>query len=379
MAKPSTRSRPKIRAAINPPPNSADLIQRERRLMAPAGYAALLGVILFVASVFIQAGVGGAADTDFELLEQYNEHGSTLLLGDIVGGLGFLCFTFPLYILFRGAQARADRVRGALVAFAFIGPVLLAIQGPVQSIALKDAGEKFVQEAPAAEPQPSANEDAQQAKPADAKAAGTTEDQGGKTESGSAAAKGGEVTTTPTTEGSSTTTTTSDEGGDGESAEEKRAGDLIDDSGSVQFARALIFPALLGLVFGMVYISMWAMRVGLITRFWGTLGMALGVSLILLPFAQLLLVIWFLAIGILLLGRWPGGRPPAWDAGVAIPWTKPGEEAERAAPDTLEGQGREIPPEQAGVPDGGIDAPGDTNGDDPNAGGPPPRKRKRRS
>ena len=52
--------------------------------------------------------------------------------------------------------------------------------------------------------------------------------------------------------------------------------------------------------------------------------MALGaVSFIFFQFALL----WFVYLAFLLLGRVPGGRPPAWAAGEAIPWPSPGEKA----------------------------------------------------
>ena len=120
--------------------------------------------------------------------------------------------------------------------------------------------------------------------------------------------------------------------------------------------------------------------------------MALGVAVILLPFAQLALVIWFLALGVLLLGRWPRGTPAAWAAGTAIPWTRPGDEAGGAGGDALEGRGRDISgdkPDAPGPPDapGQPDAPtspqapegngvGDQNGSGGSEG--PRRKRKRR-
>ena len=73
----------------------------------------------------------------------------------------------------------------------------------------------------------------------------------------------------------------------------------------------------------MVYTCLHAMRTGLLTRFWGSLGMALGaVSFIFFQFALL----WFVYLGLLLLGRVPGGRPPAWESGEAIPG-RPGEKA----------------------------------------------------
>ena len=74
----------------------------------------------------------------------------------------------------------------------------------------------------------------------------------------------------------------------------------------------------------MVYTCLHAMRTGLLTRFWGSLGMALGaVSFIFFQFALL----WFVYLGLLLLGRVPGGRPPAWESGEAEPWPTPAEKA----------------------------------------------------
>ena len=74
----------------------------------------------------------------------------------------------------------------------------------------------------------------------------------------------------------------------------------------------------------MVYTCLQAMRVGLLPRFWGSLGMALGaVSFIFFQFTLL----WFVYLGLLLLGWVPGGRPPAWTSGEAEPWPTPAEKA----------------------------------------------------
>lgn len=114
---------------------------------------------------------------------------------------------------------------------------------------------------------------------------------------------------------------------------------LIDDSSFREVASALAIPAILGLAVGLVYISLHAMRTGLLTRFAGSLGMALGVAMILiLPVALLLLMVWLVFVGLTFLGKAPGGRPPAWDAGEAIPWPTPGE---RAAASLEEGSPKE--------------------------------------
>jgi hypothetical protein len=79
-----------------------------------------------------------------------------------------------------------------------------------------------------------------------------------------------------------------------------------------------------------------------------------------------LVLIWFFYLGLLLIGTLPGGRPPAWAAGEAIPWPTPGEQA-------------------AAQLDGGEEAGGEEAGADPvtpepgaGEGAARPRKRKQR-
>ncbi len=83
----------------------------------------------------------------------------------------------------------------------------------------------------------------------------------------------------------------------------------------------LIGSLLLAIAF--VLVAMNAMRVGLLTRFLGYLGMvAAAASLFLIGSAPALLVevFWLMAVAYLLAGRWPGGDPPSWKSGVAEPW-----------------------------------------------------------
>lgn len=89
---------------------------------------------------------------------------------------------------------------------------------------------------------------------------------------------------------------------------------------------ALQYGGLLGsllLSVGFVLISLNAMRVGLLTRFVGYLGIgAAAASLLLIGSAPALLIEvgWLLAVAYLLAGRWPNGDPPAWQSGQAVPW-----------------------------------------------------------
>jgi hypothetical protein len=89
--------------------------------------------------------------------------------------------------------------------------------------------------------------------------------------------------------------------------------------------------AALALTVGMIVVSINAIRVGLLTRWMGVIGIFSGI-LILLPIGGATLEIvpafWMLGMGILYLGRWPNGDPPAWAAGEARPWPT---QAERRA------------------------------------------------
>jgi hypothetical protein len=89
------------------------------------------------------------------------------------------------------------------------------------------------------------------------------------------------------------------------------------------------------LFIGMVATMLNALRVGLITRWMGYLGMFTG-FLIFAPLGgatlQLIPAFWMVMMGILLSGRWMGGDPPAWEAGEARPWPSRAQvQAERTA------------------------------------------------
>jgi MFS family permease len=79
--------------------------------------------------------------------------------------------------------------------------------------------------------------------------------------------------------------------------------------------------AALALGFAFVLIALNAMRVGLLTRFMGVLGIIVGVTFV-LPLDQqgIIRVFWLGALGMLFLGRMPSGMPKAWTTGEAEPW-----------------------------------------------------------
>jgi hypothetical protein len=78
--------------------------------------------------------------------------------------------------------------------------------------------------------------------------------------------------------------------------------------------------AALALGFAFVLIALNAMRVGLLSRFMGVLGIIVGVTFV-LPLDQqgIIRVFWLGALGFLILGRWPN-VPKAWVTGEPEPW-----------------------------------------------------------
>jgi hypothetical protein len=101
--------------------------------------------------------------------------------------------------------------------------------------------------------------------------------------------------------------------------------------------------AALALMTGMIVVQVNAIRVGLVTRWMGVIGIFSAI-LILLPIGGATLEIvpafWMLGMGILYLGRWPNGDPPAWAAGEARPWPTQAErraEREAESPDGKKG------------------------------------------
>jgi hypothetical protein len=100
---------------------------------------------------------------------------------------------------------------------------------------------------------------------------------------------------------------------------------LVEDNQGAVGAAAL-FGGTIALAFSYVIIALNAMRAGLLSRFMGILGIIVG-ALIVLPLlpqqVPIVQIFWLGALGILFLGKWPGGRGPAWESGEATPWPTP--------------------------------------------------------
>lgn len=266
------------------------ILEREQRWARPAAIAAILSAPLYIGAMFIDQ--GGEAPTLTALLriglqtDRFRAIDSTdpeLIVGAALRTVAFLLLAGALLYLFKAVEARSERVSGAMIGFAFIGPILLAVQGVLATVAQTRVASDFVTQA----------------------------------------SPGGDVFTL--------------------------LEDLIDNSTGLEIASSLAFPTILAMLVVMIYYSLQAMRVGLLTRFLGTLGMALGVAFVFIaPSLTLLMtVLWFMWLGLTFIDRTPGPRPPAWEAGVAIPWPRPGDEqpeppAEALPEGVVEGEGTEL-------------------------------------
>jgi hypothetical protein len=323
------------------------IIERERRWALPAALCAFGAVVATLVSTPVESGAIEGTGVA-EQLRSINENGGALILSNVLRAIGLLLLIPPLLYLFEAARARSPRVRGLFVAFIFLGPILFAVQGIASGIATKDVASDYVaRQGQLTVQPPSLNAFLSQVdKSPDSFEKVTFYPDANALD---AERSNGDVFTLeyPPGREQAIENAVDNAGIDNDEVTDGRPGDLaarnlLDDSSAHKSIAVFVFPAVLALIVGVFYPSMSAMRVGLLTRFFGTLGMAIAVSVLFIGLLGLML--WTLALGLLILGRWPGGRPPAWEAGEAVPWPPPGgPPAEEAGTATaIEGEGAEV-------------------------------------
>ncbi len=240
----------------------------EERWSRPTALAALAAVIFVIAAIVVATAGVGSGSGDADLLRHVDAHRAAQMISSILQAIGIGLLAAPLYYLFRAANARSDRMRGQLVGVVIAAPLFLAVLAILSGISTLHGASDFV-----------------------------------SNQVPHLTAKGIPL--------------------DSDRANEL-AKEAIDDAPLRPLAAGFGIGGQIGFVIAMVYTCLYAMRVGLLPRFWGSLGMALGaVSFIFFQFALL----WFVYLGFLLIGRVPGGKPPAWETGEAIPWPSPGDKA----------------------------------------------------
>jgi hypothetical protein len=254
----------------------------EKRWSKPVAVAALLTVVAFVVSGAVASSVSG--DGEAALLRSAHEHSSDATLSGAVDVIAFLLLVFPLAYLFRVVKARAERMQGQMIALVVLAPLCLAISTGLGVAAKHDAANQF------------------------------TAGEARSTLSRSEARK--ECASQKESERASC---------ERKELEDDEASNAASDASLSGPATIFGLIGGLSLIVGMFYTSLWAMRTGVLSRFWAALGMALGVTVLL--GIILFLLLWLVYLGLLIGGWVPGGRPPAWAAGEAVPWPSAGEKA----------------------------------------------------
>jgi hypothetical protein len=254
----------------------------EQRWSRPVAVAALLAVVAFVVSGAVASSVSG--DGEAAVLRAAQEHSSDVTLSGVVETIAFLLLAFPLAYLFRVVKGRAERMQGQMIVLAVLAPLCLAISTGLGVAAKHDAANRFT---------------AGEAKSTLSRSEARKECASEK-ESGRASCEQKEL-------------------------EDDKASNAASEASPAGLATIFGLIGGLSLIVGMFYTSLWAMRTGVLSRFWAALGMALGVTVLL--GIILFLLLWLVYLGLLIGGWVPGGRPPAWEAGEAIPWPTPGEKA----------------------------------------------------
>jgi hypothetical protein len=241
----------------------------EERWATPTALATLAAVIFIIAAVVVATQGVGSASGESELLRNVDAHRSAQLASSVLQAIGIGLLAPPLYYLFRSAKARSDRMRGQLVGVVVAAPLFLAVLAILSGVSTLHAASEFV-----------------------------------GTEVPHLLAKGVKLNS--------------------DHADEI-AKEAVNGAPLRPLAAGFGFAGQIGFVIAMAYTCLYAMRVGLLTRFWGSIGIALGVVSFL--FFQFTLI-WFIYFGVLLLRR--DSQPPAWAAGEPIPWPTPGDKAAAA-------------------------------------------------
>jgi hypothetical protein len=310
--------------------SAAETRERESRWAKPVAVASLLAVALFIAAAFTSS-VSGSGEA--EILRSVDENSGSVTLSGLLRAAAFALLALPLVYLFLAARARSERVRPQLIGLVVAAPLFLALSSGIGAGARQQAADEFVAgEAKATISRQEAKEDCVSDREDEGEEDFAEEYEPSRGESASSACETRKL-------------------------EDDAASNAQGEASLTPFATGFGIAGGLGFAIVLFYCCLWAMRTGLLPRFWGSLGMALGVATLLglIIFA----LVWFVYFALLIVDKVPGERPPAWETGEAAPWPTPGEKA-----------AAELEPSAAAA-----DPPG--GGDEPAAGS-ERRKRKQR-
>lgn len=274
----------------------AETREAESRWALPVAIVTIFAVVLFIVANFASP-VSGTENA--EVLESVHEHSSAVTVSGLMQAVALALLVFPLAYLFRADRARSERVRPQLIGLVVAAPLFLAVSFGLAVGVRHEAADQFVKgEAKATLSQKEAKEEC----------ASDRKDEGRKQFAEEVEPEKGETALAAC---------------ERQKIEEDEASNALSEASLAPLAGGLGLAGSLGFVVALFYTCLWAMRTGLLTRFWGSLGMASGIAFLLGPLS-IVTIVWFLFFGMMLLGL---ARPPAWEAGEAIPWPTPGEKA----------------------------------------------------
>jgi hypothetical protein len=293
-----------------------DQLRWEARFAAPVAIAAFASGLLLLAGTFLlQSMIEDRERTEPlpDFLLSINDAPGTMIASSALQAVSSLCLIAVFFYLFRATVHRGGGIPSWFVYMILIGPIFFAASKIVGAIDQIDVAETFAERASNLEECPAIF------------------------------------------------------GARGEDCADALLQDTVNPIGV-----ALSLAGSVATAFLFVMLPLRARRAGLFSQFMAILGVIAGVFLVLrlMPLVpEVLQAFWLGAVGALILGRWPGGRGPAWETGQPDPW-----------PSAAERRGL-VP---AG---GGEDAPAEPSPGASNGGGAEPeeaparpksRKRKRR-
>ena len=288
----------------------SQILEFEKRWALLAGIMAMGGVAL-VAVSYIYAGTQiPSGDGLASYLTKAESHRDTVIIANILQAIGLSMLAGPLVYMFLACVNRSERVKTGLLGVMIVAPIFLGAASITNAFSTLNAATAFKNEGVERTATCVADKNAE-AKTADSDSTQSAEDIQ-------------------------------------KDCADQAAEDVRNDNNGGGLTVGLGLAGAIGFAIGVVYVSLWSMRLGLLTRFWGSLGMALGaVSFLFLQFTLL----WFIFVGLLIVGWIPKGRPPAWEAGEAMPWLLPGEQLDDDD-DVIDGTGEpvgdDLSPEEAG-------------------------------
>jgi hypothetical protein len=303
-----------------------DQLQWEARWAGPAALAAFAGGVMLLAGTVLLLSIPEdrpRVESRPDFLLSVNDAPGSLIAAVALQAVAALCLIVAFYYLFHATIHRSPEIPRWFVYLVFLGPAMYAVAQLIGVTTQIDAAETFADQSysfPDADPQDDPN-----------------------------------LRECPAIRG--------DLG-------DACADELLRDKSSGAGV-ALGLAGSVATAFLFVMLPLRARRVGLMSPFMSILGVIAGVLFVLPLFPGVPVVLqafWLSALGLLFLGRWPGGRGPAWESGRAEPWPTPARRVGAPAQKSEEPEA-EPEPEPAGLPEGGAE---------PEKERPVARKRKRK-